>query len=63
MLFLPLQYKNKQTKGLKMTVNQAQEKLNAAYFAMEKNPGNKLLADTYWAARDALHAALTAQSK
>jgi hypothetical protein len=43
-----------------MTVNQAQEALNAAYFAMEKNPGNKVLADAYWAARDTLHAAITA---
>jgi hypothetical protein len=41
-----------------MTVNQAQDTLNKAYFAMEKNPGNKLLADAYWTARDALHAAL-----
>ena len=43
-----------------MTVNQAQENLNKAYFAMEKNPGNKTLADMYWAARDTLHATIAA---
>lgn len=46
-----------------MTVNQAQEILNNAYFAMMKDPTNKVLADTYWAARDILHAALSAQAK
>jgi hypothetical protein len=51
-------------RGNKMTANQsqAQENLNKAYFAMEKNPGNQVLADAYWAARDALCAALMTQS-
>ena len=41
-----------------MTVNQAQELLNKAYFAMQNAPGNKVLADAYWDARDALVTAL-----
>ena len=42
----------------KMTVNQAQEALNAAYFAMVSAPTDKKLADVYWNAREDLWLAL-----
>ena len=41
-----------------MTVNQAQEALNKAYFAMTNSPTDKQLADVYWNAREDLWLAL-----
>jgi hypothetical protein len=41
-----------------MTVNQAQEALNKAYFAMVSAPTDKNLADIYWNAREDLWLAL-----
>jgi hypothetical protein len=41
-----------------MTINQAQEALNKAYFAMTSSPTDKQLADAYWNAREDLWLAL-----
>ena len=40
-----------------MTINQAQEALNKAYFAMINSPTDKQLVDAYWNAREDLYVA------